>query len=220
MACPYDPLASWEEMVHQSIQSSLASFTIPTNGTDAYLDCLALHSPVEEWGDMVKIWNAMETYVPYHIRHLGICNASYGVVRGLYNHPEVTVKPSIVQNRWIAEEAFQEDLRGFCADRGIVFQAFWAMAKRNNSLKSSRAVVGVSQSAGVALAPAYLALLAGLGGLVVLNGTTDEEHMREDIEGVKIVGRWAEGEGEEAFRIALEIFEANMHEDYTASLHQ
>jgi hypothetical protein len=54
----------------------------------------------------------------------------------------------------------------------------------------SDAVISLAKSAGVNSAIALYALVMDLD-IVVLNGTTSETHMREDIEGIKNVRQWA-----------------------------
>lgn len=58
-------------------------------------------------------------------------------------------------------------------------------------------MVGVAQAAEVSREVALYALVLGLQGTTVLNGTTS--HMQEDLEGVKRVGRWAEGDGKDVW---------------------
>lgn len=51
--------------------------------------------------------------------------------------------------------------------------------------------------AGVSREVGFYALVLGLGDISVLDGTTSEVHMREDLEGIETVGRYVQGEGKE-----------------------
>ena len=66
----------------------------------------------------------------------------------------------------------------------------------------------LAEMAGVSKEVGLYALVVGLEGLSVLDGTTNEERMREDLEGLSKVAVWAEGQGlKEWERILLEFKE-------------
>lgn len=66
----------------------------------------------------------------------------------------------------------------------------------------------VARESGVAAPAAYYALVLGLGGVTVLDGTTNEVHMKDDLEGLEKVGAWAEGEGASSWAAALRDFKS------------
>lgn len=53
---------------------------------------------------------------------------------------------------------------------------------------------------------ALYALVVGLEGVTVLDGTTREVRMKGDLEGLEEVGRWAEGEGKQRWEECLRRF--------------
>ena len=53
---------------------------------------------------------------------------------------------------------------------------------------------------------ALYALVVGLGGVTVLDGTTKFERMKADLEGLEIFGKWAEGEGKQGWHEHLGAF--------------
>jgi gamma-glutamyl:cysteine ligase YbdK (ATP-grasp superfamily) len=55
-------------------------------------------------------------------------------------------------------------------------------------------------------AAAYYALVLGLDGVTVLDGTTQEKHMTDDLEGIEKVGVWAESSGAGKWAEALADF--------------
>lgn len=204
---PYSLDASLPDKVHQSIRSSLDHFTIP--GQEPYLDGLVLHSPMGTMEDTMTVWNTLETYVPHQIRALGISNTSLPILQAI--HARAAVKPAVVQNRFHAETGFEAELRAYCRAENVVFQSFWTLSA-NPRLVRSASVRSVAEGAGVPPVAAYYALVLGLDGLVVLDGTTSEEHMRDDVQGVARVGAWAEGDGTEVWASALRIFKEQVGE--------
>lgn len=53
---------------------------------------------------------------------------------------------------------------------------------------------------------ALYALVLGLEGVAVLDGTSNVSRMKGDLEGLEKVGRWAEGDGKEAWERSLDGF--------------
>lgn len=198
---PYDFDAPLIDKVHQSVQSSIRNFSI--EGQDPYLDSVVMHSPLDSLNDTMTVWKTLEGYAPHTIRNLGISNVILPVLETL--HLKMTLKPSIVQNRFHERTEYETLLRRFCRREGIVFQSFWTLSA-NGPLVQSSFVKEVAQGAGVGIEPAYYALVLGLEGITVLNGTTNEQHMREDLEGIEKVGLWAQEEGQTIWESALDGF--------------
>ncbi|KAI5462267.1 NADP-dependent oxidoreductase domain-containing protein [Mariannaea sp. PMI_226] len=200
---PYDLNAPLADKVHQSVRSSLSNFTIP--GQEAYLDSVVLHSPMDTIEETMTVWNTLETYVPSKIRSLGISNTSLRILQSI--NTQANVKPSVVQNRFHNITQFESELRAYCRDEGIVFQSFWTLSA-NPSLFRSKVVRDIAIQAKATQVAAYYALVMGLEGITVLDGTTNEQHMKEDLEGLELIGTWAEGEGAAAWASALSQFKA------------
>lgn len=192
------PLA---DKVHQSVQSSLANFTI--DGQEAYLDSLVLHSPMDTMQETITVWKTLETYTPHKIRNLGISNTTFPVLKTLFN--DMSVKPTVVQNRFHNRTGYETELRAFCRQQKIAFQSFWTITANRHLLQCSP-VREVAQKAGVGAVAAYYSMVLGLEGTTILDGTTSQEHMKEDLEGIEAVGIWAEGEGTSDWASALGSF--------------
>jgi diketogulonate reductase-like aldo/keto reductase len=192
------PLA---DKVHQSIRSSLKNFTI--EGEEPYLDSVVLHSPMDTIQDTMTVWETLEQYHPHKIRNIGISNTTLSVLDALYAN--VNIKPSVVQNRFHDDTDYETELRAYCRDKHVVFQSFWTLSA-NPALVRSKPVKMVAEKAGVEIAAAYYSLVIGLEHLVVLDGTTKELHMRDDLEGLEKVGVWAEGVGASDWASALAAF--------------
>jgi len=60
---------------------------------------------------------------------------------------------------------------------------------------------------------ALYALVLALEGVSVLDGTTKFERMKADLEGLGVVGRWAEGEGRETWQGCLQVFKETIGEN-------
>ncbi|PHH89249.1 hypothetical protein CDD83_6440 [Cordyceps sp. RAO-2017] len=201
---PYDLKAPLVEKVRQSVLSSLESFAVDDRA-EPYLDSLVLHSPMDTMQETMTVWKTLESYAPRQIRHLGISNTTLAVVQALLE--KMAVKPAVVQNRFHDRTRFEADIRRLCRDRDIVFQSFWTITA-NASLVQSAPVAQVARKAGVQPVPAFYSLVLGLGNVAILDGTTSEVHMVEDLEGIEKVGVWAEGEGASDWEDALKTFKA------------
>lgn len=193
--------------MHQSVQSSLKNFTL--EGQEPYLDSIVMHSPMDTIEETITVWKTLESYHPHKVRNLGISNTSLHVLQKL--HADMAVKPAVVQNRFYPDTKYETALRAFARQNGIVFQSFWTIGA-NPRLVRSKPVILVAQGAGVELVAAYYALVMGLEGVTVLDGTSDEAHMKEDLLGLEKVGIWAEGEGALNWAAALDVFKGLIHE--------
>lgn len=117
----------------------------------------------------------------------------------------MAVKPAVVQNRFFHREGFAAPIREFCSNNGIIFQSFWTLSGNPKHVQS-QPVQDVAANAGVNLAAAYYCLVLGLENITILDGTTSDEHMQQDLEGLEKVGVWAEGDGAAAWKTTLEDF--------------
>ncbi|KAL2109891.1 hypothetical protein VUR80DRAFT_1859 [Thermomyces stellatus] len=210
---PYDVQAPIAEQVRTSVEASLRKFTLGDEAGDGggYIDCLLLHSPLPSLEETIEAWTAMAAFVPHRVRHLGISNVSLPVLRALCDTQgsgSTLPKPAVVQNR-ILPGAYEPDLYEFCRERGIVFQAFWTLSA-NPNLRESKPVGRVAEETGVSRPVAMYALLLGFENFAVLDGTTSQDHMKEDLEGLEKVGRWMDGEGKQVWVECLKEFKELM----------
>ncbi|UZP32575.1 hypothetical protein NXS19_000391 [Fusarium pseudograminearum] len=202
---PYDFKVPVVDQVHQSVQSSLKYFTI--EGKEPYLDSMLLHTPLTNIEETIAAWKTLETYVPHQIRNLGISNIELPILKEL--HDAVTVKPSVVQNCFHAGTLFDVELRAYCRRQEIAYQSFWTL-NGNPKLAASMPIGMVSEKAGVEFVAAYYALLFGLDGVAVIDGTTTESHMKDDLEGIEKIASWAEGSGVDEWTRALSEFKQSI----------
>jgi diketogulonate reductase-like aldo/keto reductase len=203
---PYCASSPLSERIHASIASSFTNLRPSSTASpeETYLDCLVLHAPLPTLAETHAAWEVFSSYVPHRIRALGISNATLSVLQSLYTSPRLTTKPSVVQNRFYPDTNWEVPLRKFCRDKGLVFQSFWTFTGNpglmNSDIVSGLARVieksGVKEEADVV---ALYALVLGLDGVTVLDGTTNKVRMKADLQGLEAVGLWAEGDGKETW---------------------
>ncbi|KAF2027156.1 aldo-keto reductase-like protein [Setomelanomma holmii] len=184
---PYNPSAPLEEQIKTSVASSMSNLRHKRNPKECYVDCLLLHSPLPAIEQTLEAWKLLESYVPNQIRTLGISNVTLPILHTIYENS--TIKPSVVQNRFYPQTRYDVPLRAFCAEHDIVYQSFWTLTG-NPALLRSKPVVALADAVGVEASVALYTLVMDLG-VVVLNGTTSSEHMRNDLEGIAKVRTWA-----------------------------
>lgn len=171
---PYDPEADLSTQVAQSMASSLEHL-----GTD-YVDSFVLHGPSsghgwseedsEVWRAMVKERDAGRT------RMLGVSNVG---LRHLQQMAAAGAEASFVQNRCFARLGWDRDVRAFCRDRKIVYQGFSLLTANANLLRHPL-ISGIAQREGATPAQVVFRFAQAVG-MLPLTGTTDAEHMRQDL---------------------------------------
>jgi diketogulonate reductase-like aldo/keto reductase len=172
---PYDPAAPLSRQVAQSMASSLEHL-----GTD-HVDSYVLHGPssgrgwtdddVEVWAAMVKERDAGRT------RLLGVSNVS---LRHLVQLAATGAEaPQFVQNRCFARMGWDRDVRAFCAERKIVYQGFSLLTANPEVL--GHPLVAAIAARHKATRPQVVFRFALAVGMLPLTGTTDPEHMKQDL---------------------------------------
>lgn len=193
---PYDPSNSVTEQVHASLKSSLYNLRPsdePDSADKSYIDMFILHSPLPTRPQTLEAWMTLESYVPHRIRNLGISNCNLSLVKELSS--QVTVKPAVVQNRFYSDTQYDVPLRCFCRDHEIIYQSFWTLTA-NPDLIQSDAVQHLSSRVGISPAAALYCLVLGLRNTTVLNGTTNQEHMKADLAAPKKVEQFVKEQPE------------------------
>jgi len=173
---PYDPAASLSLQVAQSMASSLEHL-----GTD-HVDSFVLHGPAshshwttddfETWQAMIKERDAGRT------RFLGVSNISLRQLEQMARaHAE---PPAFVQNRCYARLGWDREVRVFCRERNIVYQGFSLLTANVEVLRHPLLAELAAQ---LNASPAQIVFaFARQVGMLPLTGTTNPEHMRQDLE--------------------------------------
>jgi len=173
---PYDASADLPTQVAQSVQSSLEHL-----GTH-YVDSYVLHGPASgyEWTDDDSVvWEVMARERDAgRARLLGVSNVSRSQLEQMMTTG--AEPPAFVQNRCFARFGWDRDVRELCADRGIVYQGFSLLTANRDVLRHPFVVALAEREHAT---PAQVIFRFALAvGMLPLTGTSDPEHMRQDLE--------------------------------------
>jgi diketogulonate reductase-like aldo/keto reductase len=177
---PYDPAVSLSVQVEQSMTSSLAHL-----GTD-HVDSYVLHGPSSnhDWTeDDAEVWDAMRKERDAgRTRLLGVSNVSLAHLQQMEaNRAEL---PAFVQNRCYARLGWDRDVRQFCTKHKIVYQGF-SLLTANQEVVSHPLVVNVAESAKATPAQIIFSFARSIG-MLPLTGTSNANHMKQDLESQEI----------------------------------
>ena len=170
---PYDPGATVRQQVFQSFNSSLQHLRINR------IDSVLLHSPYKEHSKSLEAFEALVTLrTEGRVRFVGVSNFGlYGLKRLV---AEASEPPDYVQNRCQHKNDWDGEVRRFCAERGIVYQGFWLLTG-NRHITSHASTQAIAERKGVSVQAVLLAFLKNHLGIIVLDGTKQVEHMKQDL---------------------------------------
>jgi diketogulonate reductase-like aldo/keto reductase len=173
---PYDPTSDVRTQVHSSFTSSLKNLH-----TD-YIDSFLLHGPVSSFGIKPPDWEAWkaieELYHSGKARMIGVSNVSLNQLEAWVENSDI--KPMIVQNRCYASRGWDKSVREFCLRHQIIYQGF-SLLTANPQVLMNPKVSRIARQ--LQKTPAQVIFrFATQIGILPLTGTTDEHHMREDLE--------------------------------------
>lgn len=170
---PYDATASIAEQVRQSFAQSLHNL-----GSN-YLDCLLLHSPMQDPHQMRACWQALEALADSgQVGQLGLSNC-YELEALQRLDREAHIKPAVLQNRFYAATGYDSEIRAYCRGEGIVYQSFWTLSA-NPQLLDAPAIKHLAQSLQRTPAQVLFRYLMQQD-VVPLTGTTSLEHMQQSL---------------------------------------
>ena len=172
---PYDAQADLTTQVTQSLASSLAHLH-----TD-YLDSYVLHGPYGRRGlsdaDW-EVWAAIEAlYIAGKTKMIGISNVTADQLTLLC--ARAAHRPMVVQNRCYAALGWDQDVRAICRTHGIIYQGF-SLLTANRELFADPEVRARAARYGMGLAHLVFRFAMQIG-MLPLTGTTNPQHMQEDL---------------------------------------
>ncbi len=174
---PYDPADDYAVQVKDSFASTLKNLH-----TD-YLDSYLLHGPSDPRGLTEadwEVWGAMEAiHQSGQAKKIGVSNVSIHHLKELCDNPQVKVKPAIVQNRCYANRGWDKTVREYCLSHNIIYQGF-SLLTANVPVLSDSYVVAIARRLKIT-EPQVIFRFATQIGILPLTGTTDAEHMKEDL---------------------------------------
>lgn len=171
---PYDPRAPLGDQVRRSLEVSIK------NLRTSWIDSLVLHSPMNSWSELQEVWRVVEEFVHNgQVRQVGISNCyDLGLLKMLVDWSEIN--PAVVQNRFYAETGYDLFLRRYCREKGIYFQSFWTLTA-NPHLLQAEIMHTIGQKYNKTPAQVLFRFLQQQN-VIILTGTTSQDHMREDLE--------------------------------------
>jgi diketogulonate reductase-like aldo/keto reductase len=173
---PYDASATLTTQVAQSFDSSLAHLH-----TD-YLDSYVLHGPYQRQGLGAadwEVWAAIEElYRSGKTKMIGISNVTAEQLAQLC--ARAAVKPMVVQNRCYAALGWDKEVREICRTQGIIYQGF-SLLTANREVFADSAIRAIAQRLGTGLAQVVFRFAMQVG-MLPLTGTTNPQHMKEDLQ--------------------------------------
>jgi diketogulonate reductase-like aldo/keto reductase len=177
---PYDPSADLATQVRQSFDSSLAHLH-----TD-YLDSYVLHGPYsrrglgdEDW----EVWGAMEElYQSGETKMIGVSNITAVQLAELCER--ASVKPMVVQNRCFAVLGWDLEVREICQAHDVIYQGF-SLLTANREVLADREIQTLARRLNATPAQIIFRFAIQIG-MLPLTGTTNEQHMREDLQAEQI----------------------------------
>ena len=170
---PYDIHADYRTQVKQSFQSSLEHLHID------YIDSYVLHGPSVSFGLAQtdwQVWQEMEAiHKEQRTRYLGVSNVSIEQLKILIEGAKV--KPTFVQNRCLAQQGWDKDVRKFCKKKGIIYQGFSLLTANPFVIpKIKQIAIKVNKT------PAQVLFRFSMhANILPLTGTTSQIHMKEDL---------------------------------------
>jgi diketogulonate reductase-like aldo/keto reductase len=86
----------------------------------------------------------------------------------------------VLLNRFYAESNFDTKLRQFCKEKGIWYQSFWTLTANRQALATTR-VKELAEKKNLTPQTLLYAFMMSLGYATPLDGTTNKQHMLEDV---------------------------------------
>jgi diketogulonate reductase-like aldo/keto reductase len=177
---PYDPSAPLATQVAQSLASSLEHL-----GTD-HVDSFVLHGPASgyEWSDAdAEVWEAMRKERDAgRTRLLGVSNVSLEHLQQIKSrHAEL---PAFVQNRCFARLGWDREVRSLCRENEMTYQGF-SLLTANPEVLQHPPMIELAAQLKATVAQVVFTFARAVG-MLPLTGTTNAEHMKQDLASLKL----------------------------------
>ena len=177
---PYDPEADYPTQVQQSFQSSLVHLK-----TD-YIDSYILHGPSTARGlnkQDYEVWETMEFLQKDGLtKFIGVSNINPNQLQLLIDNS--SIQPKFVQNRCYAQLGWDRAVRNICGEFDIVYQGF-SLLTANRRYISDQKIKKIAEKYEVPI-PSIIFSFAKIIGMLTLTGTSNRDHMSQNISGLDI----------------------------------
>lgn len=177
---PYDPSADLTTQVQQSFRSSLEH--LHTESIDAFL----LHGPYSRVGLGTadwEVWAAFEDlYRSGKTRTIGVSNVNADQLTQFCRQADI--RPMVVQNRCYAALGWDQDVREVCRAYEVVYQGF-SLLTANRECLGHPVTLNIAQRLGAKPAQVIFRFAMSIG-ILPLTGTTNPQHMTEDLQAERL----------------------------------
>ncbi len=177
---PYNPADNFAAQVKSSLESTLKNLH-----TD-YLDSFLLHgpsSPVGLTNNDLEVWGTMEELCESgKTRMIGVSNVELHHLQAFCD--KARIKPAIVQNRCYAADSWDSEIREYCLEQGIIYQGF-SLLTANPQVMRNPQLAAIAKRLNVTPAQVIFRFTMQIG-ILPLTGTTDPQHMKDDLAAAKI----------------------------------
>src|SRR4029077_541735 len=124
-------------------------------------------------------WRAMEAiHDSSRARFLGVSNVSLEQLPRICQ--QARIRPRFVQNRCYAAQGWDRRVREFCTANGLVYQGFSLLTANREALARPE-LARIAERHGRSVSQIVFRFALDVG-MVPLTGTTDEGHMRADLD--------------------------------------
>ncbi|OHB72497.1 MAG: xylose reductase [Planctomycetes bacterium RBG_16_41_13] len=172
---PYDKKADLATQVKQSFANSMEH--LHTDYVDSYL----LHGLYSSYGVGKSDWEVWQAIEDIHLsgkaRMIGISNISREQLEILV--AKAAIKPMVVQNRCFANQGWDRKVREYCSTHDILYQGF-SLLTANTFLFQNSKIKKIARQKRMTIAQVLFRFALHVG-IIPLTGTTDEQHMKEDL---------------------------------------
>ncbi len=178
---PYDASTDLTTQVKQSFDSSLKHLH-----TD-YLDSYVLHGPYQRNGLGAKDWEVWaeieQHYSAGKTKIIGISNVTAEQLDQLCG--KAKFKPMLVQNRCYAITGWDKEVRDICIEHGIIYQGF-SLLTANSQFMGLPAIQEIAKRLKTGAAQVIFRFSIQIG-MLPLTGTTNPQHMKDDLEAERLI---------------------------------
>lgn len=172
----YDPAANPVKQVRQSFKSSLKNLGV------AKISSLILHGPELREGLSPAdrdVWRTCEELrAEGRVLLLGISNVTASQLAELYDL--AAEPPDFVQNRCYARQGWDRPVRTLCRREGVVYQGFSLLTANRAELRIAK-LVRIAARHKKTPEQIIFAFARSIG-MIRLTGSSDPEHLRQDLD--------------------------------------
>lgn len=170
---PYNPDNEIDLQVLESFEVSKKNLRVD------FIDSLVLHSPVYPAKTLHKVWNSFESiFNKGEVGQIGISNC-YDLNYLKYIDSHFRVKPAVIQNRFYAHSSYDQEIRAWAKEKGILYQSFWSLTA-NIHMLNSPTIIDLAVKYEKTQAQIFYRFLHQID-IIPLIGTTSQEHMEDDL---------------------------------------